>query len=100
VPKAVKAGGSYNYCDTCTLKDLKNGEGSEVVLDMSSIKSYYVKCQIELTCFKGKLNKLDLTKCHVSVDSRGDVYPHLTSDAEKCVFHKMSEVNSPRIQTK
>jgi len=27
VPKAVKAGGSYNYCDACTLKDLKKWGG-------------------------------------------------------------------------
>jgi hypothetical protein len=33
VPKAAKAGYSYNYCDTCTLKDFKKvGRGLLLLL--------------------------------------------------------------------
>lgn len=71
-----------------------------MVLDLSSIKSYSVICQIKLTCLTVKSNKLDLMGCHVSMDSKGSVNPHLTADTEKFVFHKMPEVNSPKIQTK
>lgn len=38
--------------------------------------------------------------CLVSVDSKGSINPHLSAGTEKFVFHKMPEVNSPKIQTK
>jgi len=47
-----------------------------------------------------KLNKLDLTGCHVSVDSKGRVNPHFTADTKKFMFHTVCEVNSLRSQTK
>ena len=71
-----------------------------MVLDLSSIKSYSVICQIKLTCLTVKSNKLDLIGFHVSMDSKGNINPHLTADAEKLMCHKMPVVNSPKIQTK
>jgi hypothetical protein len=43
VPKAVKAGGSYSYYDTCTLKGLKKWGG---VCCYRSVKYKIVFCQM------------------------------------------------------
>jgi len=55
VPLAVKAGGSYNYCDTCILMVFKNGESSGVVVYLSKCKIIFCQMSDWVDIFKSQV---------------------------------------------